>query len=1434
MFSIESIIVVSASTIGGNSQLTLQPMRNDMYCGATPLNVTITTNPVVNNIHYSTGVTRVADAPTLLNIPPPLVDVPQEVGNMPPNDSVMTGTIPQEMDWPMEAATDVVDDMAILIINGLTSADIYNPCKRQPALGIEYGTIPNSAFSASSFVEGREPYTARLNGRLAWRPAYMEADQYLFVDLGARYYVTGVSTQGRRAAKEYVTIYNIMYSDNGHNWFHYTNEDKIIVNFVGNKNDNGIVRNNFSDPFISRFVRFNPRQWNNFISMRVEIYGCPFTSSSFTFDGQAIAYYDATFIPLHNLQDELRLRFKTNYPNGVLFYAKGTQNNDYLTIELRNGSIFVGIDLGSTPERPGATVIQAGSVLDDYQWHDLAIIRYWKNVSVKIDQTVVYEESQSAFNSLDLDGKLYVGGAPNHMERGITVRPNFQGCLENVLYISPSTNAILDILLNLQRQLPFYGLEQGRVGSGALCEDDSLNMHSYTFKTFDSYLEVFRKPGATSIDVSFQMRTFEPNGILFYTNLSEPRYFMVGINDVPDQDFLRLFLDEGQLSCTVQLNGNKRTVRHRRNNLHDGQWHEISLLLTQYRFNITVDYEPEFSNTRNNLSTTDRFTFSTNGDQVNRETTMNGFVGCLRQVIMSGVQILPRDITNNLTAIIANDNRPRTGSVVNHGVLLDACEMFDRCTPNPCRHGGTWTRFHCDCSQTGYSGAVCHVSDMPLSCLDYKLNRMKIDEVIPERITIIDIDGSGPLAPFPIVCRYGSKSEILNVTEIGHYHELESYVSSGYQLPNTIYSQTINYRVPLLQLFSLIDRSYVCKQYIEYTCFNSRLLNYPNSPYGWWVGRTNQTMDYWGGSEIGTGKCSCGLDMSCANPNLFCNCDSQFTTELKDGGYLTRKEYLPVLRVEFGDTGPVGSPQYGRYQVGRLYCEGDLLYDNTVTFRKADAIITVPPFEAKVAGDIRFQFKTGFDSATFGSAIIVQNVGYDNGDLIEIRLQAPREIAFRYSVGRGTNIITIRAPYDFNDNDWHTVQIEINRQEARLSVDDLSAANPEDQTTFRHIRLTSNLTIGASVTNRNGFVGCIRAFQVNGKLMDLKSQALRGMYGISPDCIGKCQSNPCLNGGRCNERWSTYDCDCTFTPFRGPICSTEIGTRLEANTMIKYVFPTQGVTATEEETIRVLFTTYKKQGILIQLKSDRVDEKGMIDYFTLEMNNNGGVRVKFNYGFDTFEYNVPYDLTNGQNHEIIVTRRDHGKLIIVSVDNYEPYIDVFPQTQQIDMQFDSPRVMYIGRNETTPPEEGFTGCISRLQFNRIFPLKYAFLEERDPSITWTGGSIREWPCGTEPVKYLPEPLEIPPDRGFTILALPRPIYKQNVYARNLGLILGSMGFLLLLILVGLGVCYQKSSKSGHYKTKEDKGADQAIDADIAIIKGDPRHPDLTEPKEWIL
>lgn len=45
-------------------------------------------------------------------------------------------------------------------------------------------------------------------------------------------------------------------------------------------------------------------------------------------------------------------------------------------------------------------------------------------------------------------------------------------------------------------------------------------------------------------------------------------------------------------------------------------------------------------------------------------------------------------------------------------VVLAACQLLDRCNPNPCEHRGkckqSSTDFTCDCTGTGYSGAVCH------------------------------------------------------------------------------------------------------------------------------------------------------------------------------------------------------------------------------------------------------------------------------------------------------------------------------------------------------------------------------------------------------------------------------------------------------------------------------------------------------------------------------------------------------------------------------------------------------------------------------------------------------------------------------------------------------------------------------------------------------
>jgi contactin associated protein-like 2 len=56
-----------------------------------------------------------------------------------------------------------------------------------------------------------------------------------------------------------------------------------------------------------------------------------------------------------------------------------------------------------------------------------------------------------------------------------------------------------------------------------------------------------------------------------------------------------------------------------------------------------------------------------------------------------------------------------------------------------------------------------------------------------------------------------------------------------------------------------------------------------------------------------------------------------------------------------------------------------MMYKNVITFRKEDATIELPTFEAATSGDIRFEFKT-----TQENGIFLQNTGPHH--FIEVKL----------------------------------------------------------------------------------------------------------------------------------------------------------------------------------------------------------------------------------------------------------------------------------------------------------------------------------------------------------------------------------------------------------------------------------------------------------------
>lgn len=135
--------------------------------------------------------------------------------------------------------------------------------------------------------------------------------------------------------------------------------------------------------------------------------------------------------------------------------------------------------------------------------------------------------------------------------------------------------------------------------------------------------------------------------------------------------------------------------------------------------------------------------------------------------------------------------------------------------------------------------------------------------------------------------------------------------------------------------------------------------------------------------------------------------------------------------------------------------------------------------------------------------------------------------------------VSVQSSSRLANNEWHSVLVERNRKEARILVDSgqLKGEVREPPGPIRALHLTSELVVGATIDDRDGYVGCIRALLLNGKLQDIQRKARETKYGVSEGCVGKCDSSPCLNNGTCLERYDGYGCDCRWTAYKGRICA---------------------------------------------------------------------------------------------------------------------------------------------------------------------------------------------------------------------------------------------------------------------------------------------------------
>ncbi|XP_010609260.2 contactin-associated protein-like 3 isoform X1 [Fukomys damarensis] len=462
------------------------------------------------------------------------------------------------------------------------------------------------------------------------------------------------------------------------------------------------------------------------------------------------------------------------------------------------------------------------------------------------------------------------------------------------------------------------------------------------------------------------------------------------------------------------------------------------------------------------------------------------------------------------------------------------------------------------------------------------------------------------------------------------------------------------------------------------------------TPLSWWIGRTNETRSHWGHPLPGAHKCTCGLEGNCIDSQYHCNCDADRNEWTSDTIVLSHKENLPVPQTVVIDTRRPHSA--AAHELRPLLCQGDKSFWNSASFHTETSYLHFPTFHGELTADVSFFFKT-----TVSSGVFMENLGIT--DFIRIELHAPSEVTFSFDVGNGPREVSVQSPTPFSDGRWHHVRAERNLKGASLRVDQLPPQRRPAPANGRvRLQLNSQLFIGGTASRQRGFVGCIRALQLNGIFLDLEERATV-TPGVEPGCAGHCSSygHLCHNGGRCRDKRRGIACDCAFSAYDGPFCSQEISAYFETGSSMTYNFQeyyilsknTSSLTASSlqkditfsSETITLSFQTTETPSSLLYVSSYYEE------YLSVILATNGSLQIRYKLDRhqepDAFNFDFK-NMADGHLHQLKINRKE----AMVSVEvNQSAKREV---TLSSGTEFNAVKSLVLGKflGRSGPAEEG--------------------------------------------------------------------------------------------------------------------------------------------------
>lgn len=265
-------------------------------------------------------------------------------------------------------------------------------------------------------------------------------------------------------------------------------------------------------------------------------------------------------------QYEFSLSFKTEFSEGVLFYAADSRHTDFIALYLREGKVFHSFNCGS-----GSANISSERRYDDNEWHTVHFSRFHNKGKLVVDsEDEVHGESAGNTRTMQVQAPFFVGGVSGgehyedvalnlKIDKNILERDQFVGCIMDI----QAFNRPLGTPSNITQTIPCSsqietGLFFGKGGG------------------FVKLREKFKV--GTELTVSMDIKPRSTTGLLM--SVHGKRAFFV------------LELVNGNISLTVNNGDEPFTAMYipdPSENLCDGQWRTITAIKSFYVITIKVN-----------------------------------------------------------------------------------------------------------------------------------------------------------------------------------------------------------------------------------------------------------------------------------------------------------------------------------------------------------------------------------------------------------------------------------------------------------------------------------------------------------------------------------------------------------------------------------------------------------------------------------------------------------------------------------------------------------------------------------------------------------------------------------------------------------------------------------------------------------------------------